>query len=197
MDFRYCCLATELNDEDCDNALVALLEFHQHKLAIMDAAARVGKGGKPIVNWYILKLELLQSVIPNIQANSATIQFSADITEHAHITEIKNPAQAGNNQGYEVQICRDLDHTNKIRCFDLAAAICDPVFSPHSISSIGSRLPPDPQQLFRQSCNDSTGPLSLTTISHIHRDLDRFPSQLGSQLQANVNRRSSQEIWTS
>ena len=87
----------------------------------------MGKGGKPIVNWYIPKLELLQSVIPNIRANGATIQFSADITEHAHITEIKNPAQAGNNQGYEVQICRDLDCTEKICRFDLAAAIHDPV----------------------------------------------------------------------
>ena len=87
----------------------------------------MGKGGKPIVNWYIPKLKLLQSVIPNIRANSATIQFSANITEHAHITEIKNPAQAGNNQGYEVQICRDLDRTDKIRRFDLAAAIHNPV----------------------------------------------------------------------
>ena len=83
MDFRY----------HCDNALAALLEFHPHKLVIMDAAARVGKGSKPIVNWYIPKLELVQSVIPNILANRATIMFSADITEHAHITEIKNPAQ--------------------------------------------------------------------------------------------------------
>ena len=39
MDFRYCCQATELDDKDCDNALAALLEFHQHKSAIMDAAA--------------------------------------------------------------------------------------------------------------------------------------------------------------
>ena len=43
MDFQYCCQATELDDEDCDNALAALLEFHQHKSAIMDAAARVGR----------------------------------------------------------------------------------------------------------------------------------------------------------
>ena len=127
MDFRYHCQATELDNEDCDNALAALLEFHQHKSAIMDAAARVGEGSKPIVNWYIPKLKLLRSVIPNIRANGATIQFSADITEHAHITEIKNPAQAGNNQGYEVQICRDLDCTDKIRHFDLAAAIRNPV----------------------------------------------------------------------
>ena len=32
------------------------------------------------------------------RANGAMIQFSADVTEHTHITEIKDPAQVGNNQ---------------------------------------------------------------------------------------------------
>ena len=54
MDFRYCSQATELDNEDCDNILAALQEFHQHKFVIMDAAAQVGKG-----NWHIPKLELL------------------------------------------------------------------------------------------------------------------------------------------
>ena len=79
----------ELDDEDCDTTLAALQEFHWHKSAIMDACAWVGKGNGPINNWYIPKLELLQSILPNIQANGAPIQFSADIMEHAHITEIK------------------------------------------------------------------------------------------------------------
>ena len=62
----YRCQATELDDEDCENISAALMEFHQHKSVIMDAAARVGKGSQPIYNWHIPKLELLQSVIPNI-----------------------------------------------------------------------------------------------------------------------------------
>ena len=66
MDFRYHCQATELDDEDCENISAALMEFHQHKLAIMDAAARVEKGSQPIYNWHIPTLELLQSVVPNI-----------------------------------------------------------------------------------------------------------------------------------
>src|SRR6267154_1470030 len=79
----------------------------------MEAGVRTGKGKKPIDNWHIPKLEFLQSVVPNIQANGAPIQWSADITEHAHITEIKNPARSSNNQAYESQICRHLDHTDK------------------------------------------------------------------------------------
>ena len=146
MDFRYRCQATELDDEDCDNILAALQEFHQHKSTIMDACAWVGKNNRPIENWHIPKLELLQSVIPNIRANGAAIQFSADITEHTHITEIKNPARAGNNWQYEAQICRDLDRTDKMCCFDLAIAIQDPgdlIPSDHNTDDQSSQIVSD------------------------------------------------------
>ena len=108
----------------------ALDEFHEHKSAIVDADAHVGNGNKSIKNWYIPKLEMMQSVISNIRANGAVIQYSADVTEHAHITEIKNPAWAGNNQRYEAQICHDLDRTNKLHCFELATAIHNPHLIP-------------------------------------------------------------------
>ena len=86
MNFRYLCQAKEIDDKGCDRIRAALDEFHEHKSAIVDADARVGKGNKPIKNWYIPKLEMMQSVISNIQANGAVIQYSADVTEHAHIT---------------------------------------------------------------------------------------------------------------
>ena len=126
MDFQYLCQAKEIDDECCDRTQAALDEFHAHKSVIVDADACVGKGNRPIYNWYIPKLEMMQSIVPNIQANGAAIQFSADVTEHAHITEIKNPAQVGNNQCYEVQICCDLDHTDKLRHIKLATTIHDP-----------------------------------------------------------------------
>jgi hypothetical protein len=77
----------------------------------------------PIDNWYIPKLEFFQSVVPNIRENGVAIQWSADITEHAHITAIKDPARSGNNRGYESQICRYLDRLDKLRQFDLATSI--------------------------------------------------------------------------
>ena len=85
--------------------------------------AQVGKRNRAINDWHIPRLELMQSVVPNIQANGASIQFSADVTERAHITEIKNPAHAGNNQHNKSQICYDLDHTDKLHCFELATSI--------------------------------------------------------------------------
>jgi hypothetical protein len=83
----------------------------------------VGKKKKVIANFYIPKLELFQSMVPSIHANGANTQWSADMTEHAHITEIKIPADATNNQNYEDQICCHLDCLDKIRRFNLATTI--------------------------------------------------------------------------
>ena len=55
------------------------------------------------------------------------------MTKHTHITEIKNPTWAGNDQRYEVQICRDLDRTNKLHHFELATAIRDPHLTPSDV----------------------------------------------------------------
>jgi hypothetical protein len=62
----------------------------QAKRAIVDAGSRQLEGKKKAMDHFnIPKLELFQSVEPSIRANGAIIQWSADITEHAHITEIK------------------------------------------------------------------------------------------------------------
>lgn len=123
MDFRYLAQAPVISDVDCDNIDNALREFHKHKASILNAGAKVGKKNKPIDNWWIPKLEMMQSVATNIRANGAAFQWSADITEHAHITEIKHPAKSGNNQNYDSQICRSLDRTDKIHRFNLATSI--------------------------------------------------------------------------
>ena len=76
-----------------------------------------------IDHWQIPKLEFMQSVISNIQQNGVAIQWSADVTEHAHIEVVKDPACAGNNQGYESQISWYLDQSDKIWQFDLVTSI--------------------------------------------------------------------------
>jgi len=122
-DFRYLSQAPIIDDDGCTEIEDALLEFHHHKNAILAAHARVGKRNKPIDDWYIPKLELLQSVVASIRASGAPYQWSADVTEHAHVTEIKHPAKAGNNQNHDAQICRALDRTDKTRRFDLATSM--------------------------------------------------------------------------
>jgi hypothetical protein len=122
-DFRYLAQAPQITEEICGRIDAVLAEFHEHKDAVISAGARKGRGNKVINNWYIPKLEFLQSVVSNIRNNGAAIQWSADATERAHITEIKNPASSGNNQDYESQICRYLDRAEKCRRFDLATAV--------------------------------------------------------------------------
>ena len=43
----------------------------------------------------------------------------ADVTEHMHVTKIKQPARSGNNQDYYSQITWHLDHREKCDQFDL------------------------------------------------------------------------------
>lgn len=124
MDFRYLGQAPELDAHAVMKIDGSLKLFHQYKDVIVDLEARRGKGGV-IENWHIPKLELMQSVVPNIMANGVPMQWTADPTEHAHITEVKVPARAGNNQHQESQITRHLDRMDKCRRFDLATSVRD------------------------------------------------------------------------
>lgn len=96
-DFRYLLQAYEITEDMCEMIDKALAEFHDHKHAIILAGGQTGKGNKVIDNWYIPKLEFLQSVTSSIRLNGAAIQWSADTTEQAHITEIKVPSESANN----------------------------------------------------------------------------------------------------
>ncbi|KIL54380.1 hypothetical protein M378DRAFT_182564, partial [Amanita muscaria Koide BX008] len=110
--------------------------------------ARTGKGNRVIDNWYIPKLELLQSVTSNIRENGAAIQWSADATERCHVTEIKEPSRSSNNQEYESQICRFLDRADKCRRFDIATAIRE--------ARINFRFLTDDSGLVKNGDNDSS-----------------------------------------
>ncbi|KAF8235463.1 hypothetical protein L208DRAFT_1256993, partial [Tricholoma matsutake] len=74
MDFRYLAQAPEIDDDICRHITEALKEFHSHKSAIIEAHAHCGKGRKVIDNWYIPKLEFLQSIVPSIQENGMATQ---------------------------------------------------------------------------------------------------------------------------
>jgi len=105
MDFRYRIQAYRIMDRDIEVINSTLREFHSHKDSILNAGLRRGKANKPINNWHIPKLELMQSVVPSILRAGVPIQWSADLTEHAHIEQIKEPARASNNNNYDPQIC--------------------------------------------------------------------------------------------
>ncbi|KAF8135953.1 hypothetical protein K438DRAFT_1786655 [Mycena galopus ATCC 62051] len=99
-----------------------LQNFHGNKQAIMNAGARRGKKGC-IENSNLPKVSGLLSVMFNVRLNGAPLQWTADVTDHAHITLVKRPAANTNNHAHEEQIVRTLDRQDKMRCFDLATAM--------------------------------------------------------------------------
>ncbi|KAF9233080.1 hypothetical protein BU15DRAFT_80483 [Melanogaster broomeanus] len=94
LDFRYLAQMPTFDEQALAKLNATLTSFHTHKHAILDA------GGQRSEHFQIPKLELLQHVMPSICASGAPMQWSLDPTEHAHVTEIKDPAHAGNNQDY-------------------------------------------------------------------------------------------------
>ncbi|KAG1821858.1 uncharacterized protein BJ212DRAFT_1445288 [Suillus subaureus] len=93
----------------------SLAIFHNNKDAM---------GTKRVIdNWHIPKLELMQSITASISQVSALIQWSTDATEHAHISEIKDPVWHMNNNDYDPQICYHLDQAEKLHHFAIATTL--------------------------------------------------------------------------
>jgi hypothetical protein len=129
MDVRYMAQSPSPDDNLLTSIDRSLLVFHQNKDVIMTLGARMGTK-KPIDNWFIPKLELMQSITASTRKVGALIQWSADATEHAHISEIKDPARHTNNNDYDLQICRHLDRLEKLRRFEIATTLKSHVVDP-------------------------------------------------------------------
>ncbi|KAI6025376.1 hypothetical protein PISMIDRAFT_16871 [Pisolithus microcarpus 441] len=122
LSFRYLAQMPRFNHDTLARVETALKTFHDNKAAIISSGRRQGSNG-PLQHWEIPKLELLQHVVSSIHNSGAVMQWTADVTEHAHVTEIKQPACAGNNQDYYAQIARHLDHSEKCFRFDLTTRL--------------------------------------------------------------------------
>ncbi|KAG1765863.1 hypothetical protein EV702DRAFT_981235 [Suillus placidus] len=124
MDFQYLSQAPMIDELHCGLILDALEQFHDHKQEVIACVAHRGAKSKSVLdNWYIPKLELMQSVVPSIHQVGSLVQWSVDTTEHAHITLIKDPADSTNHNNYDVQICRFLDWNEKCRNFQITTSI--------------------------------------------------------------------------
>lgn len=120
-DFRHYAQAPSFRDGDIANLDRALKEFHDYKSSIIKAGAR---GGKYVIqHWDIPKLELFQSVTTSIRLQGSPMQWTAEVTERAHIHLVKKPARSGNNHDSHSQMCRYLDRVEKCFLFDHATSI--------------------------------------------------------------------------
>ncbi|KAA1479646.1 hypothetical protein DENSPDRAFT_750630, partial [Dentipellis sp. KUC8613] len=126
-DFRYLAQAPVITDDVISRLDNCLKVFHENKQCILELGARRGKGNKLISDWYIPKLELMQSVTRSIRLTAAPIQWTADVTEHSHIAFVKAPFRRSNRRDYDPQICCALDRAEKCHLFDLATSMCETV----------------------------------------------------------------------
>ncbi|KIJ19517.1 hypothetical protein PAXINDRAFT_8007 [Paxillus involutus ATCC 200175] len=107
MDFQYRIQAYRIDDNDLQIISAALSEFHANKDSIIEHGAWRDQEQKAAINnWYIPKLELMQSIVLSIHRVGVVIQFTVDITEHAHSMEIKIPAGSSNNNNYILTVWR-------------------------------------------------------------------------------------------
>ena len=146
LDLWYLSHLHHLTEHDLHAISAALQLFHTYKQVILDLGLCVGKGG-PINHFEIPKLELLQSIVSCIRWLGGLPQWSADITEHLHIVYIKNPRKNTNGCDYPPQICRNLDHQEKCRYFDLATRV-------QAAISSETDLADDPDRIFDTQAND-------------------------------------------
>lgn len=101
MDFQYQVQAHHIDNHNINLISAVLSEFHMHKDIVLKLQARCGQEQNPINNWHIPKLELMQS----IKQTGVPQQWTTNITEHAHVTDIKVPARSSNNNNNKPQIC--------------------------------------------------------------------------------------------
>ncbi|KAG1739731.1 hypothetical protein EDB19DRAFT_1908752 [Suillus lakei] len=74
MDFWYLVQSPIIDDIQLTRISIALKEFHTNKDAIIDGGFRCGQHGRVIENWYIPKLELMQSIVPSIRNTGVPLQ---------------------------------------------------------------------------------------------------------------------------
>ncbi|KAF7293665.1 RPN1-RPN2-N domain-containing protein [Mycena indigotica] len=118
MDFRFMAQSPQITEATLVRMEQCLATFHEHKQHIIDC------GGREQPHFAIPKLEFLHSIVPSIRWAGVPMQYTADITEKAHSTQIKVPARTEtNHRDYDPQIVRHLDRAEKLRLFGLYTGI--------------------------------------------------------------------------
>ncbi|KAG1762200.1 hypothetical protein EDD22DRAFT_953353 [Suillus occidentalis] len=107
MDVRYMAQSPLPDDDLLARIDRSLAIFHENKDVIISLGARMGTK-KPIDNWHIPKLELMQSITASSCKVGALIQWTLRHT---------------NNNDYDPQICRHLDRQEKLRRFAIATTL--------------------------------------------------------------------------
>ncbi|KAJ7263198.1 hypothetical protein B0H12DRAFT_1001291, partial [Mycena haematopus] len=142
----------------------SLGEFHAHKHSLIEA------GGREQDHFYIPKLELMHGIVPSVKWAGVPMQYTADVTEKAHSTEIKVPARTEtNHRDYDPQIVRYLDRAEKMRVFDLAIELEEKKWNPDAHDANDAE---DEDSLYNEvsiAAGESTRPIrNLFNVAKAH-----------------------------
>ncbi|KAG1803838.1 uncharacterized protein HD556DRAFT_1429421 [Suillus plorans] len=124
-----------LYDKTLHSLSEALHEFHYYKDFILTAGGRRGKNG-PLNHFQIPKLELMQHVVRSTRAMGAPYQWSSNITEHCHITHVKQPYCLSNHKDFHGQCCHFLNWQEKLHFFQLYMVLKSRQGSKHDGASL-------------------------------------------------------------
>ncbi|KAG1718386.1 hypothetical protein EDD22DRAFT_983580 [Suillus occidentalis] len=108
--------------DSLESMVQALSDFHASKDAIIDAEARRGKKGVK-EDFFIPKLELLQSFRGTVERLGSLMQFSADMTERLLITHCKHLFERTSRRStdFTEQCVRILNRQESMELFNLYA----------------------------------------------------------------------------
>ncbi|KAG1785129.1 uncharacterized protein HD556DRAFT_1250391 [Suillus plorans] len=124
VDFTYLAQHPVHSPQSLQAMTQALSDFHSFKDAIVAAEARKGKKGVK-EDFFIPKLELMQSFEGTIRRLGTLMQFSADTTERLLITHCKDlfPRTARQSKDFTEQCVRILNRQELMEIFDLYALL--------------------------------------------------------------------------
>ncbi|KAG1895057.1 uncharacterized protein F5891DRAFT_960655 [Suillus fuscotomentosus] len=124
IDFFYYAQNPVHSPESLQSMVQALSDFHAFKDAIVEAEARRGKKGAK-EDFFIPKLELLQSFRGTIERLGTLMQFSADMTERLLITHCKDLFARTSRRvnDFTEQCVRILNRQESMELFNLYALI--------------------------------------------------------------------------
>jgi hypothetical protein len=119
VDFIYQVQLPMLTETSISWFVDALWEFHDEKDAIIEAGACMGTKGNAIEHFNIPKLEIWHHFAHSTRAMGAPVQWSADVMEQLHITEVKLTFGSTNHCNFEEQCARILDQSECVYLFNL------------------------------------------------------------------------------
>ncbi|KAG1848559.1 hypothetical protein DFJ58DRAFT_842935 [Suillus subalutaceus] len=166
IDFMYQAQNPVHTESSIEAMQASLNEFHDCKVAILEAEARRGKSSIK-EDFYIPKLELLLSFAEAIRNNGGLIQFTVDVSERLLITHCKSPfTRTSKQKDFSEQIVHILDREERMRQFDLYLLLRQHNHAlVNAVVDEDEELPPGPYGIISPRASYPTAPMQRLPVT--------------------------------